>query len=255
MWEFSLNLSNEELAKYLLSNIKVIVKQTGGVVTSHKENGYTRILIGVNEVSREQLEKTLSRFITEVICTYYKSSFLDKFLFLPQHDKMGVLAFKKALLNFDRETDYYIIQKNLSFESDLYLESFYEFKLKNLKNKWTELVALANENRDYLISADAFNDLLKFLVDNLDICEDEVNIIEDEEGYKIFLEMQNGERGQYQNKTFNDEGLISSIIDLSPQKINLYCNAVNNTTSLLERLYEQRIVVKTQCQFSQLKKQ
>ncbi len=254
MWEFSLNLYNEELAKHLLGSLQTLVKQTGGVITSHSENGYSSILIGVHETKREQLEKALSRFITQVICTYYKSSFLDKFLFLPQHDKMGVLAFKKALLNFDRETDYYIIQKSLSFDSDLYLESFYEFKLKNLKSKWTELVSLANENRDYLISADAFNDLLKFLVDNLEICEDEVNVIEDEEGYKIYLEMQDGERGQYQNKTFNEEGLISSIIDLSPQKINLYCQGVNNTTSLLERLYEQRIVVTTQCQCTQLKK-
>ncbi len=254
MWEFSLNLHNEELAKNLLSSLKSLTSQTGGVVTSHEESGYISILIGVNENKREELEKGLSRFITQVICTYYKSSFLDKFLYLPQHDKIGVLAFKKALLNFDRETDYYIIQKNLSFDNDLYLESFYEFKLKNLKSKWSELVSLANENRDYLISAEAFNDLLKFLVDNLDICEDEVSVVEDEEGYKIFLDMQDGVRGQYQNKTFNDEGLISSIIDLSPQKINLYCNAVNNTTSLLERLYDQRIVVKTQCQLKQLKK-
>ncbi len=247
MWEFSLNLDNTDLANYIFSSIKNLSNSFGGIVTSTIEKGHTSILIGVEKSKRSDVEDILSRVITQIICTYYKSSFLDKYLFLPHHDQIGVVAFKKALLNFDRETDYFIIQKALSFDKDLYLDSFYEFKLKNLKAKWTELVALANENRDYLISSEAFLDLLKFLVDNLDICEDEVNVFEEENGYKICLESQDAYDNKYHGQLFNEEGLISSIIDLSPQKINIHCHSGSKTTDFLEKIYEKRICVKTEC--------
>lgn len=246
MWEFSLNLQegNLDLANNIFTSLKAVSSVTGGVVTSHQENGYISILIGVDENRREEMEKLLSRSITKVICTYYKSAFLDKYLFLPQHDKIGTVAFKKALLNFDRETDHYIIQKNLTFDQDLYLDSFYLFKLRSLKSKWTELVGLANENRDYLLSNESFIDLLKFLVDNLDILEEEVNVIEEKDGFKIFLDSSDGYDCQYENAVFNEEGLVSSIIDLSPQKINIYCNNENHATELLERIYVERIHIK-----------
>ena len=240
MWEFSLNLTSADLATRILTSLKCAISQIGGVVTSHSEGEGYSVLVAVKNARREEMERILSRQITQIICTHYKTSFLDKNLCLPSHDKMGVIAFKKALLNFDRETDYYIIQNNLTFDKDLYLESFYQFKLKSLKAKWSELVSLANENRDYLISAEAFNDLLKFLVDNLEICEDNVDIIEENNGYKIYSTDK-----QYQNLVLDEEGLICSIIDLSPQKITMYCSGVNSTSRFLENLFDQRIVVKT----------
>ena len=43
-----------------------------------------------------------------------------------------------------------IIKKNLVLENNLYLESFYRFRLKSLHDKWEELVSLSNENKEYL---------------------------------------------------------------------------------------------------------
>lgn len=249
MWEFSLNLKNKDQATYILSSLKRSIGQIGGVMTSHIDGEQVSLLFAVNETKREEVEKLLSRSITRVICTYYKTLFLDKNLCLPSHDKMGLIAFKKALLNFDRETDYYIVENSLFFDHNLYLESFYEFRLKSLKDKWSELVSLANENRDYLISADAFDDLLKFLVDNLEICEDNVDIIEENDGYKIY-----SSDTAYQNKILDDEGLISSIIDLSPQKITMYLSCKNSISRFLERLFDQRIVVKTDDALQNFKK-
>ncbi len=248
MWEFSLNLTDGDLANFLTTSLKNTASVEGGVVTSHIQNGNNCVLIAVPMIKRERMENILTRLITEIICTFYKSSYLDKHLNLPTHEKIGLVAFKKALLNFDRETDYYIIQKNLTFDKDLYLDSFYQFRLGSLKSKWKELVSLANENRDYLISSESFIDLLKFLVDNLDICEREVSVFEEDNGYKICLD------GEGEGKLLNEEALVSSIIDLSPQKIHLYCNAMNKATNLLEQIFDQRIIVKTSSSCTQMKK-
>lgn len=253
MWEFSLNIKadNCELADKIFCAIKDLSSSLGGVVTKHEENGYISILIAVDEAFSPEIEFALSNIVTGVICTNFKMKFLENFLFLPQHDKVSTTAFKKALLNFDKETDKFLVQKNLTFDKSLFLESFYLFRLGTLRAKWSELVSLANENRVYLVSDDAFFDLLKFLVDNLDICEEEVDVFENEEGYKIVFE---DDEGKYKGRIFNEEGLVSSMIDLAPQKINFYCERGSKTSELLEKIFDNRFNICKQKNFSTIKK-
>ena len=240
MWEFSLNLKTEnfELAKYFHNALFSYVKAVEGVLTSHEENGFISILIAVPNVKSEQVKSMLLCTITEVICTKFKSDFLNQALMLPELDNASLYAFKKALLNFDRETDKFIIKKNLVLENNLYLESFYRFRLKSLLDKWEELVSLSNENKEYLISKESFIDLLKFLVDNLDICEEEISVVKEKGGYRIYADDIN-----IPNNLISDESMVSSVIDLSPQKINLYFSETSNEINLLERIFEERIII------------
>lgn len=241
MWEISLNIKAENIAiaNILYKSLSKAMQEMNGIITIDENKNYVSILVGVNEKFKEQSKMLITSCIIELICTNFKMAFLDKFLIFPRKDKIGMLAFKKALLNFDKETDKYIVKKYLVLEHDLFLESFYHFKLKPLQEKWAELVSLSNENSDYLISSDSFIDLLKFLVDNLDICEDEISVVKEDDGYKIFTL----DQGQYQNKIFNEESIVSSVIDLSPQKINLYFNETSSAINLLERIFEERITV------------
>ena len=241
MWEFSLNVKAENfaIASLLYNTLSKSISQMHGVITSNEENGYISILVAVDKNYKDKVKLLLTSCIVEIICKNFKMAFLDNYLIFPRHDKIGLLAFKKALLNFDKETDKYIIRKNLELNHDLFLESFYHFKLKSLQEKWAELVTLSNENSDYLISSESFIDLLKFLVDNLDICEDEISVVKEGDEYKIYTL----ENVQYQNRTFSEEMIVSSIIDLSPQKINLYFKESSGAINLLERLFEERITV------------
>lgn len=240
MWEFSLNIKTEnfEIARYFYNAIFPYTKSFDGMVTSHEDNGYISILIAVPIEKSEQIKALLLCTITEVICTNFKNEFLNKNLLLPELDNASLYAFKKALLNFDRETDKYIIKKNLVLENNLYLESFYHFKLKSLLDKWEELVSLSNENKEYLISKESFIDLLKFLVDNLDICEEEISIVKEKDGYRIY-----SDEKLFQEDLISNDSMVSSVIDLSPQKINLYFNETSSEINLLERIFEERITI------------
>lgn len=241
MWEYSINIknSNPQIISYIFSASKKYIEKLGGVATIYAEKEHSWIILAVNEQSKEKAQNFLCKCLTKVICSFFKTDFLEKKLNLPIKDKMEVLAFKKALINFDKETDFYIISKNLSFDSVLYLESFYNFRLIKLRDKWEELISLANENKDYLINSESFFDLLKFLVDNIDINEPEIDIIEGDDGYRIFSgDEENSMEG------LTSENLISSVIDLSPQKINLYCKKENCATDLIKRIYEKRVNLK-----------
>ena len=237
MWEYSINISrsHSELASSLFNILRKDLEKFNSIVVLTKEHSFNKIVLAVPKSERPETEIVILRTVSLAICTYFKAEFLNKHLYLPSQDEMCVIAFKKALINFDKETDYFLISKNLRFDGNLYLESFYQFKLTKLRDKWEELVRLANENRDYLVSTDAFNDLLKFLIDNLDICKDEIDVIEEEdEKYCICEEGRKGEM-------MGGSALISSLIDLSPQKINFYYKNENHATDLLKIIFDRRL--------------
>ena len=88
------------------------------------------------------------------------------------------------------------------------------------------------------MSGESFVDLLKFLVDNLDICEDEISVVKEEGGYRIYTENSN-----YSHGLISEDNIVSSVIDLSPQKINLYFNENSSAITLLKQIFDERIII------------
>ncbi|MBP3619172.1 MAG: hypothetical protein J6J24_00770 [Clostridia bacterium] len=240
MWELSIavDLKNLEVAKFIYQTLKSRSAEYETVVTCYEQFDTIFVLLACPENFQARVSVEVERCIIKAICDFYKEKFLAENLRLPLHENMSLMAFKKALINFDKETDFYLITKNLELKSNLHLDSFYHFKLKGLREKWSELISLANENSDYLVSNEAFFDLLKFLIDNLEVCADEINVFEDENGY--FIKPQNREdEAEYQS--LSKEGLVSSLIELSPKKINLFCCSDDNTTGFLAKIFEERV--------------
>lgn len=238
MWEFCINLQSNksELAASIFNILRKELSFSRSIVARSDGENYISIVLAVPNEHHSDAEIIIMRVVTLAICQSFKADYLNKHLFLPNQDNLSLTAFKKALINFDKETDYFLISKVLNFDECLYLESFYQFKLARLREKWGELIRLANENRDYLVSADAFFDLLKFLVDNLDVSGDEIDVVEDDDGYHIC------ECGA-KSGALNSSALISSLIDLSPQRINMYYRSENNATDLLKTIFDHRIML------------
>ena len=162
MWELAISVGSQNLdvAKFIYQTLKSKTSDLGSVVTCYEEFENFFILFGCPKENQVQASDEIEKCIIKAICNFYKERYLSQHLHLPTHENISLTAFKKALINFDKETDFYIISKNLQLDKNLYLDAFYSFKLKALREKWSELVALANENSDYLVSNEAFFDLL-----------------------------------------------------------------------------------------------
>ena len=234
MWEFCLSTYRLDVARSIFQSMKEELDGQA-VLTCYEKYGVFNIMFACPMEEKNRLINILEKNVIKVICSNYKDGFLKENLCLPSHEKISLTAFKKALMNFDRETDLFIISKNLELKSTLNLDSFYDFKLKALRDKWGELVLLANENSDYLIGDDAFYDLLKFLVDNLEIKENEISVFEKENGYSIMADEC--------FESLNNEALVSTLIELSPKKINFYCDREDATVDFLTKIFSERIKV------------
>lgn len=238
MWEFCLSTKKLNVAKFIYQTLKKESEEFKMVLTCYDQFDTFFIMVACSFEEKTRLTLVIERCVIKVICNFYKEEFLDSNLHLPFHEKVSLTAFKKALINFDKETDFYIISKNLELKHSLYIDSFYNFKLSSLRDKWKELIMLANDNSEFLTGDEAFFDLLKFLIDNLEICENEIFVFEKENGYQIKL----GEQDDNYDRLSN-EGLVSTLIDLSPKKINLYCEKNESMASFLSKIFEKRINV------------
>lgn len=250
MFEFSIALSEQKAdsAKKLYKEIKSTASSFGAVVTSYSENGKIFIVIACDDIEKPRISFFICDAIADIITTDFKLDYINKNLHLPIHNQLNLDALKKALVVFDRETDRYIVTHNLKLNEKFFIESFYEFRLRQLRSKWQELIKLANENANYLLCNDTFIDLLKFLIENIEISTGCINVVKENDSYKICDENFN-EIEQEQGKENNEAFLITSIINLSPKRINIYCDDTENSSALtlLSQIFVNRVFILPKC--------
>lgn len=236
MWEFSIQMDSakRDMAEFIYSSLKIFIDDFEGVITSFEQGGKISIVIACPKIEKSRLQYHVSDCISKAICIYLKSYFLEQKLKIPQKSDIEIYTFKKALVSFDRETDRFLINKYIVLDKNLVIESFFHFKLQPLKEKWEELVRIANDNSTYLLSDDSFVELLKFLVDNIEFSIDEIGVcfsqnkidIVDFKGNKIV-------------ENVNEFSLVDNFLLMSPRKINW---DLSKKLPFIEKVFEKRIV-------------
>lgn len=245
MWEFSINLSdnNINLSKKIYALLKNFCKDYGAIITTYERCGHISILISVDACDEARIKHFISNIISDIICEDFKLIYLTENLSLPNLDEMSRNAFMQALVSFDKEADKYIVQHALELESSIDIEAFYHFKLTSLKEKWKELVQIANDNKAYLSSNETLVELLRFLVDNLEVKNDTINLLQDN-GKVLFYDV-NLNLLKTNNLTEKeiDSTIISSLIAFAPKHVNVYAPDHFNAglIRLLKQIFDKRI--------------
>ncbi len=242
MWEFciSVDIKHKEIVDFIINKLSDEIKDCNGVITCLNKNLYIDILIACNKFEKNRLVLSIQDIISQVICYFYKKNFLLQNLHINIVDNVARQAFISALLYFDDETDSYIVNKYLEIDTKINIESFFNFRLQPLKQKWQELVEISNQNEIYLYKDDTFLELIKFLVDNIEVKNDVINIMPLDKSYGLFdakfdiIEPLND---------MDEEKLVTDLIALSPKSINIYCSEIlsNQIKTLISKLFEKRV--------------
>ena len=245
-WEFALS-ANIQKSKWILllkSKVENLVKNSKGIITTIYSNNEITLLVGLSTAQKMQIKPVMLSIITDIIVDVYKAEYIVKQFDFKVSEDLLFGAFVKALCVFDIDVDRQIIyQKLLPYES-INLDSFFDFKLKFLKQKWDDLVALANDNYIYLLSNNNFAELIKFLISNLESKENIVSVQYLDSRYKLEA---NGKEIKMPLACDNcdDQNLIESLIYFCPKKIvldnsRLWDNGVVDTINLL---FENRVEI------------
>ena len=245
MWELGINVSdkNIHISKKIYLALKGFCAEYGGMVTTYERCEKISVLVSCESCDENRFKHFITNLISDIICEDFKLKFLEENLNLPNLDEISKHAFMQALLSFDKESDKYVVQRMLNLEHSIDIETFYYFKLSALRDKWKELVQIANDNKAYLSSNETLVELLRFLVDNLELKNDTINLTQ-KNGKVMFYDINfNLLKASDINEKDIDSTIISSLIALAPKSVNIYASGTFNCNliKLLKQIFDKRI--------------
>ena len=219
----TVEISTDERFASSLPFIKKQFKQTSIIKDSNK----TKLYVCLDQTNFPEF-CALADALTEIIITDMKSHYIESHLRLPIENPINKAAFIKALSSFDTDTDRLLARSLIKLTPDeqgeirFLLDSFYEFKLDDLKERWKEVCVLANENICFLVCTRTFSELLRFLISNIDSLADEAHVFA-REGCIEILDRGLRPFNVYINETLpSDIQTVTKLIAIAPKRIFLH---------------------------------
>lgn len=121
-----------------------------------------------------------------------------------------------TLVAFDRENEHKLLNKIIRVENNIALDGIFNFKLCELKERWTEICNLTRTNGEYLYDDETYIELLRFLISAVNPKVNKLTVREVNGTYSL--------SGALKNSVINIDAQNSSelmyyLIDLAPLEL------------------------------------
>lgn len=236
MFQLSLCVSglNEDYIDKSKKDLKNKIISLDGVFSLYEKGDFTYFLI-VSNKNTEKIINLVKSFIFDAIINCFKLKLIVENLKYDFEKDIKYHALIQALLSFDSACDEeYLLSKIDLSSNEFYIESFYYFKCRLMREKWLQLIEITNQNSKLLNVEDNYLDVIRFLIEGIDKKQD--IIIEAKE--KSFQVCTN-------EKVFlleSYKSLMDFIIKNNPKKICVK-NVDKKFVNFLKQLFSSRVIV------------
>ncbi len=223
MFEFTLSCQqkNQKLNVYLFNSLKPQITSLGGIVITDCCSGKLNICLAVEDSLAEQVRGILLDAVAEAIVYYYKFDYLSNEISLNIANNSAKDSFIQALVVFDKQTDMDIIKKSLILQNKLVVDSYYSFRMDELKERWQAIANVVMDSIPVMLKDRSVAELTRYFLDSSGVIQKEVNLYVDDE--RITLEFGNQKPPlEYSANADYQTDLVCEIISLSPQKIIIH---------------------------------
>ncbi len=240
MFELSISSSIDKQA-YISKLYKLLsseINKSGGVATKHNYHGRSHFSMAVKKTQKDYFKSKILDYIVFMIIDDYKFNFFyDKIE--STNENIVYQSFLKAISIFDADIDRDVIIRQIDFKDTILVDSFYHFKLQELRTRWQKTADIININQ-ITKNKTAMLDILKYLTTMSDntISSAEVTILKDQLKLKKFKSSKN-----YTRNFFGLSNFLSEIIELNPAKINLNIEdcSDNELVEVLSKIFYDKI--------------
>ncbi|MEG1582004.1 MAG: sporulation protein YtxC [Clostridia bacterium] len=233
--------SNEQIIlKSIKSSLENEIKNMGGIITIYNSNDKSCLCLAVPFKEKILIKNKIKRIIATQITIDKKYNYFKEHICVKTSDPVLKEAFYKALAVFDKETDIEIIKEELKWTNKLFIDSFYNFKMFELYDRWHDISLLVTENLNRLQLSGSFTELIKYLIKENNDTIAELYIRFNDSCAEIFT----NDKGNLvrANSTDNSgkQELISYLITTAPKKIFLINSTDENKPliSTVKSLFE-----------------
>ncbi len=216
MYQIRINISNryshwfyaiEGELKKQLKDVSVMVAHLG-----EKRSYYA---FATENSNKSRVNSIIKQCITDMLSKEAKYTYFEEAVALPMLTSSERNLLLSALVEFDREEEKEIIDRSYSVSDGLCIDGVYNFLLKDLKERWNEILQLTVDNSLFLSDREIFYELIKFLFSSIKPKINKISINMDGQAYLLHA-LGSGERLRV---AFNDEQLMCSLIEYAPLEI------------------------------------
>lgn len=208
------------------------------------ENFGSELSLKFSIVKNNQITySSVKAWVADCLVVYYKISYFERNLKLPQNSTIPFKILCKVLAVFDKMQDVKTVLDDLELTEEFNVCSYYSFKMGELRARWQEVCDLFFASLPELIASDAFIDLMRYLLDSNETIIKEVFItissdfifIKDNKGSNIIKPIENTKTGA--------EKAVLELILLSPSNIYIKQNDTGKTLSKdIKILFDNKVV-------------
>ncbi len=246
MFELTLSTSVNK-QKYLCSLYKQLaddVKSDGGIITKHNHQGRSYLAIAVTVDKKEYYKAKLLDYILFMIVDDYKFNYYKEELMAVSENILHQ-SFLKAISIFDYEYDREYIAKQIELSGELFIDSFYFFKLQGLREKWERTAFILRQN-NVLSNNDSIIEILRYLSS---VSENKVMKLDVFAGKSKIQSKSLFNKKLFKNNNIGYSGFLTEVVKLNPKKINLKVSRLNEgfdeVMEILEQIYGDKIYLQT----------
>ena len=242
MWEFCVksSLENKDIIEFLYNSLNATILYTNGVCVLREGEGYINLALACRKNEFKKIENVIKKAVCDAICEKMKYKFLKNNINISIDNNELFLAFIKVYTYFDIELEKQLTIRLIDLSKNLVLESFLNFKLPFLAKKWKEMCCLTNMNASVFLKSGTFLELLKFLIVNLEYKTKNL-VLDFSDGCKIFKD-----NNKDSIKLIDSDDVVeilTSVIELSPQKIKIIAKENNEAICLICDLFCDRVEI------------
>jgi len=211
------------------------VRDMGGIFSTLVINNDVYFLIASKENEDLILEEITRTVINSV--KSFKTSFVKNHINFKTKNRMKLSALVKALVNFDSQSDAKVIRYKLQLKNELNLYSFYQFRLGDLRDKWSQLVDITNQNIGYLGLDETYIDIVRFLVDGIAVGEELKASMQDR-----VVSFYNKNDELLKEYSFDMERFMDELISHNPSKLTIH-GFSGDINEFLMQLFADRVKI------------
>ena len=177
--------------------------------------------MAVDDKYKNCLKEHILDVVSDVIIGVYKQEYLHQHIAITISNAVAYNAFVQALVVFDRQTDKDIIKKHLVLEDKINIDSFYNFRLDQLKNRWRDIACVVNDSIPLMLKDKSVADLTRYFVDSTNKEAREVHLFVTDKIIRLKID---DELSDLEFETNEDylTNVLTEVISISPQKVVLH---------------------------------
>ena len=171
MWEIELiaDRSNSEKLHNIIKKINQPALKKHLVTSVMGDEKKVYLGIGVDGECELETKSRVRLALCDMYCEEFKYEFVRQNLNTENCEKEMGKTLEKLCTYFDRETERAMVLELLELNKPkLNIESFYQFKLRGLRQKWMEFCELLNNSVDTVTKPTNFVEFVQFLMGGID---------------------------------------------------------------------------------------